>query len=322
MPQSPVLLEQNFPFVDSGRVLHSMGFSCSVVEGCHAEKQERVAIKRITKSRVFAASELNRIRREIEIHGTLEHPNIVRLLHGSEDGESFVIVTPLAVCDLASQIKHCCLPELDARNSVSQIGEAVRYLHDQGVVHRDIRPQNVLLYMQGGKFVAKLSDMGHAKRDSADDGDSTEWICRNDSRQDSLDMLSSPLWGCIAYMSPEQFAGSDATKQSDVFALGVLVFAIVAGYEPFGAPLYSRILAGTGKQGAPIEFESRYWAHISASCIDLVRRCMALVPSKRPSAVSFCKDCWTHAESPVPLEVSRYWHSRELECAGMECKDC
>ncbi|MGH8614474.1 MAG: serine/threonine-protein kinase [Gammaproteobacteria bacterium] len=158
---------------------------------------------------------------EARLGALLEHPNIVAIHGACMDGDPHYIVMEYVPGSRTAQ-DFCrverLLPLYDTVSILLQCTSAVEYAHSKGVVHRDIKPRNILLTEQGE---AKLSDFG---------------IAFSQSSGQNLADAGSPL-----YMSPEQIEKSSVSLQSDLFSLGIVLYEMVAGKHPFAAQNLSAI---------------------------------------------------------------------------------
>ncbi len=157
-----------------------------------------------------------RLLREARAAGRLLHPNVVMLFDAGEaEGLLYLAFEFVEGTDLAVRLesgKRLSLREV--LRTVRQVAEALDYAHGQGIVHRDVKPSNILLDRAGR---VKVADFGIAKMA----GQSTE-----------LTMVGSVM-GSPQYLSPEQIRGEDLDGRSDVFSLGVLFYEILSGSRPF-----------------------------------------------------------------------------------------
>jgi eukaryotic-like serine/threonine-protein kinase len=190
-----------------------------LAERADAQFEMRVAIK-VIKRGMDTDAVLQRFRHERQILASLEHPHIARLLDGGTTGEG----VPYFVMEYVDgqPIDEYCrahrLPIGDRLDLFRQVCAAVAYAHQNLVVHRDIKPSNILVTSEG---VPKLVDFGIAKLLDADLGDiglATEF-----GRQ-----AMTPQ-----YASPEQLRGDRVTTVSDVYALGVLLYELLADAPPY-----------------------------------------------------------------------------------------
>jgi aminoglycoside phosphotransferase (APT) family kinase protein len=195
----------------------------AVVLARHRESGHRVAIK-IAATAKFDAEALARFQREARLMASFHHPNIVRLydvcqIGGGRVGIVMEYVKGVSLARLLSDKKRLSFAEIEA--ILRDLGHALAHAHSQGVVHRDVKPHNVLVEQETSK--AKLSDFGIAKVS----GDQSE-----------VTAVGAVL-GTPAYMSPEQIAGRDIDGRSDVYGLGVLGWEMITGERPWaGEGLY------------------------------------------------------------------------------------
>jgi serine/threonine-protein kinase len=177
-----------------------------------------VAIKRLHPGMLADEEHAERFRREALLVARLSHPNLVRLLDRGEDAEGPYLVMELVEGEnLKSRIRRDGALEPDeAARICGCVGEALAYAHGQGVVHRDIKAQNVLLTGDGQ---VKLADFGIARVIEAEDG---EGLTRTDM-----------LLGSADYLSPEQADGRQVDHRADIYSLGVLLYECLTGTLPF-----------------------------------------------------------------------------------------
>ncbi len=173
------------------------------------------------KSLKFVDAELaERFSREINLHMELKHPNIVKAIERiSTVNQTFFVMELLNGTVLEDYLERefCVSPFNDICTILAQICDALEFAHDQDVIHRDLKPGNVMLVDQAGALRIKVLDFGLAQI------------------QADLQRMTRTgiLVGSPAYMSPEHCLGSPLTCQSDIYSLGVLAFEIIAGELPF-----------------------------------------------------------------------------------------
>ena len=184
--------------------------------------QKRVAVKMIHRGHDNELI-LRRFRQERQILARLEHPNIAALLDGgaSDDGQPYFAMEYVAGRPIDV---HCAEERLPLRDRLAlfrQVCDAVQYAHRNLVVHRDLKPGNILVTADGQ---AKLLDFGIAKLLSEDEADDGASMTRA-----GLHPLTT------AYASPEQVRGDEISTASDVFSLGVVLYELLSGVAPFRA---------------------------------------------------------------------------------------
>lgn len=178
----------------------------------------RVAVKTLSYSQ-FDTSELNELKarfyREAEAAGRLNHPAIVTIYDVGEENDLAFIAMDFAEGKPLSA--HCkpgtLLPLQTVVNIVARVAEALDYAHGQKIVHRDIKPGNIIFDARSGKL--KITDFGIAK-------------ITDDSKTRTGSVMGSPL-----YMSPEQLKGQKVTGASDIYSLGVTLYKLVCGGAPY-----------------------------------------------------------------------------------------
>jgi tetratricopeptide (TPR) repeat protein/predicted Ser/Thr protein kinase len=186
--------------------------------------RRNVAVKVLTA--VSDPTLLARFRSEAGATGNLRHKNIITVYdYGECDGQPFLVMELLEGRTLQEVIRGG--PPLSLFEKVSvlfQVAEGLRFAHEQGVVHRDVKPSNVMLLHDG---CAKILDFGIARYlDSARSRHTTPGF----------------ILGTIEYMSPDQLQGVDADPLTDIFSFGVTAYELLSGHQPFRADTISRIM--------------------------------------------------------------------------------
>ena len=177
-----------------------------------------VAIKRLHQARVDDAEFTARFRREAQLVGGLSHPNVVRLLDGGEDEEGPYLVLELVEGETLKDrvAREGALPPAETARLVAQVADALAYAHDEGIVHRDVKSQNVLIARDG---IARLTDFGIARMADVD-------------TQAGL-TAADVMLGSADYLAPEQAQGGKIDGRTDVYSLGVVLYECATGQLPF-----------------------------------------------------------------------------------------
>jgi Tol biopolymer transport system component len=173
------------------------------------------------------ASHLERLRREARAVARLSHPHICTLHDVGEDGgRVFLVMECVDGETLARRLDRGPLPLDQALRCAIEIAEALDAAHRQGVVHRDLKPGNVMLTRDG----VKLLDFGLARLEEPEEGGPS------DPPTEGLQLTAEgTVPGTLPYMSPEQLEGRKADSRTDIFALGCVIYEMVAGKRPFSA---------------------------------------------------------------------------------------
>jgi serine/threonine-protein kinase len=163
----------------------------------------------------------------------LDHPGIVRVFEHGLDGDwAWVSMEPIAGTDLARYTQAPrLLPEALALSIVARVAEALAYAHRQGLVHRDVKPANVLVNWAADQV--KLADFGLARG---------AWAATTGT---------GIIPGSPAYMAPEQLAGAVAGAQADMYALGVMLFELLTGQRPHESQRMGELLRQVAQDVAP-----------------------------------------------------------------------
>lgn len=200
----------------------------------------KVAIKVIRADSLAEENLKKRLIREAQAAAKLDHPNICSIYDVNEAGSlTFIVMQYIEGETLAAKMSRQPLGLSAALAIVEQAAEGLAEAHAHGIVHRDIKPYNMMLTQRGQ---LKILDFGLAKQiissDSVDNEAPTEQL------------LSTPghVVGTMPYMSPEQVQGESLTPSSDIFSLGIILYEMLAGKHPFkdksAAVTMSRILLG------------------------------------------------------------------------------
>ena len=197
----------------------------TVYHGVHAKINRSAAIKILSEVAINSTFK-ERFFNEARLQSSLHHPNIATLYDFQESGDVLFIVMEYVDGEtLDALISRRYFAVEDALVTFESICDAVAFIHSNDIVHRDIKPQNIKLASNG---MVKLLDFGIAK------GSFSHGLTR-----------VGGVIGTPNYLAPEQLSGEPATARSDIWALGVLFYAMLTGVEPFNgenlAELYGQI---------------------------------------------------------------------------------
>src|SRR5512141_1778951 len=180
--------------------------------------EREVAVKVLPSELLHADPQFRlRFEREAKIIAQLEHTAIVPVYDvGEADGQPYFVMRYMNGGSLSERIKAGGLTIEDAARILGAIAPGLDEAHSKGIVHRDIKPSNILFDKRGNPYI---SDFGIAKLSQAQSGNVT----------------GSAIIGTPAYMAPEQAQGTEVDGRADIYALGIILFEILTGKQPFEA---------------------------------------------------------------------------------------
>src|SRR5579875_272982 len=193
------------------------GGMATVYRGRDLRLNRDVAIKVLKEDLTRDPAFLQRFEREAQVVASLSHPNIVPVYDVGEEGKSrFIVMEYIPGRTLRDEIERSGIIEPDrAVRILAQVLDALHYAHERNLIHRDVKPHNILLTADGA---AHLADFGIAHLT----GDSTT--------------RTAAILGSAHYLSPEQSRGEEATEASDIYASGIVLYEMLAGRPPFDGP--------------------------------------------------------------------------------------
>jgi eukaryotic-like serine/threonine-protein kinase len=202
-----------------------------------------------------------RFYQEAKAAGGLSHPNIVVIYDiGKTDRLAYMAMEYLEGRELRSILsERGCLSPDEAVNIAAQVADGLTYAHGRGVIHRDIKPTNIMLNRDG---IAKITDFGIARM-----------------RSSELKTMTGMILGSPRYMSPEQVAGKRADQRSDIFSLGVVLYEMLTGQAPFQADTVHGVMYQTMNATAPAP--STVKAGLPKILDYIVAKALAKVPEAR-----------------------------------------
>jgi eukaryotic-like serine/threonine-protein kinase len=245
----------------------------SSVYRAHDRLLERdVALKVLHEQHTADGDYVERFRREARSVAQLSHPNIVTVIdRGEQDGRQFIVFEYVDGENLKTVVERAGpLPEREAIELTLQTARALGFAHEHGLVHRDVKPQNVLLNGDGG---AKVTDFGIAR---------------------SLDVhggltQTGTVMGTSDYIAPEQARGQKVDAQSDVYSLGAVLYELLTGEVPFPGDNFVAVAMRHINEPPPSVRERR--PELSPRLDAAIRRAMAKEPRDRFASMDdFCRE--------------------------------
>ena len=229
----------------------------------------RVAVKFLSEE-LFDASARRRFEREARMASALNHPHIVTVHAAGEHEERQYIVTEYVDGGTLNDwlVRRAVSGWRQGVELLTGVADALAAAHDAGILHRDIKPGNILVSQSG---YAKLADFGLAK--------SIEDAARDP--RGSQTTRAGAVVGTIAYMSPEQADGRELDARSDIFSFGVVLYELLAGRRPFEAGTESRAATESDSRRGPRRFPRPF----RRRCTRLSKRRSKRIP---PSVIRRC----------------------------------
>jgi len=266
------------PYEVGGRI--GAGGMGEVYKARDTRLDRAVAIKVLPSSVADDRRSRERLEREARAVATLNHPNICTLHDvGSHEGVDFLVMEHLDGETLAARIAKGPLTTDHAVQYALQIASALDRAHRSGILHRDLKPGNIMLTEIG----AKLLDFGLAKT--------------LDTEVDVTRTAEGVIVGTAAYMSPEQAQGLPLDARSDVFSFGAVLYEMASGRRAFGGDATAQVLSGVLRDNPqPLPAYS--------PLADIVSRCMAKQPSQRfqtmADVLRALQQAWTSPVKEAP----------------------
>jgi WD40 repeat protein len=231
-----------------------------------------VALKMILAGQLADEIDVRRFYTEAEAAANLDHPGIVPIYEvGRHDGQHYFSMGFVEGQSLAQRLADGPLPPREAAAQMIQVAEAIEYAHSRGVIHRDLKPGNILLDRKGRP---QVTDFGLAKKLQSDSGLTG----------------SGQIMGTPSYMPPEQAGGHRGAvgPTADVYALGATLYALLTGRPPFqAATAMETVLQVLGDEPVPLR---RLNPSISRDLETIVLTCLAKEPGRRYASAAGLAD--------------------------------
>jgi serine/threonine protein kinase len=243
--------------------------------GIHFKTKERVAIK-IIKKESMNVSDLELVKGEIDIMKLCRHPNVVRLLDHFENSEYiFIVMEYLSGGDLGNHlhVKNFNFTEKRASEILFQIAQGLNYLHSYGVLHRDLKPDNIMLSDSSENATIKIMDFGLSKilapQEKVKDG-----------------------FGTLSFVAPEVLIRQPYNKQIDIWSMGVTLYYMLTGALPFDDENDNEEVIAKMIVFNEVVFPEKLWKSRSKDVIDLIGQCLIKNPEKRITVEQFLLHPW------------------------------
>jgi WD40 repeat protein len=256
----------------------------------HVLMRRRVALKVLPADKAKEPGFLERFHREARAVAALDHPNIVRAYDIDHEGSMHFLVMEFVDGSSLHEVVSRLGPfdPVRAAHYISQAAVGLQHAHEAGLVHRDVKPGNLLLDRQG---TVKILDLGLAKffREGGDE----------------LTMQSEPqtMLGTVDFISPEQALGEDVDIRADIYSLGATFYFLLTGHKPFEeGTIAQKLLAHQMRQPTPI---LEWRPEVPPEMAAVVEQMMAKNPDDRPgdpAEVVELLEEWTNIPIPAPPE--------------------
>ena len=223
-----------------------------------------------------------RLERESRIAASLDHPNVVPIYEaGDTDGRLFIAMRFVDGTDLKALLRREGPLEPERATAIArQVADALDAAHERGLVHRDVKPSNVLLDQQGGREHAYLADFGLTQ--SVSDRGPTD----------------GQLMGTVDYVAPEQIRGDEIDGRADVYALGCLLFEALTGTLPFGGASDVAVVYAHLEQEPPRASDRR--SALPVALDEVLGRAMSKDPDDRQAT---CRALVEEASAALGLDT-------------------
>lgn len=202
-------------------------------------------------------------RREIEVLKMCQHPNIIKLLDLFESSENYFIVLEfMGGKDLFDYIakRDYTLPEERAKKVIFQIAQGTQYLHSYGIVHRDLKLENIMMSDQSNNAFPKIVDFGLSKI-----------IGPNETANEPF--------GTLGYVAPEVLKKQPYTYSCDVWSIGCILYALLSGSLPFDHNDQKELMRMTMED--TLKFDLPVWEKVSPLCKSLITDMLKKNPAQR-----------------------------------------
>lgn len=285
-------MEQNIGKYKYTDVPIGYGSFSSVYKGTDKLTGQIVAIKKIN---LKFNKNLNKeqIESEINIMKHLEHKHIVKMYDSLYDAHDnvYLIMEYCSKGNLSDFLKKAPMKEKYVKFYMKQISEATNYLYQHNIIHRDIKPQNIMMFSDK---IIKLTDFGFAKIFKSDNDD---------------DVMSQTICGSPIYMAPEIIKCNEYSIKTDLWSIGVVFYEMLIGRLPYKAKTHIELINKIESEPVYIPMN----ISISNECKDLLFKLLQSNPNKRISWKAFFKHKWLENDSTNRLSESGKNNGKESD---------
>lgn len=255
-----------------------------VFTGTNKETNAKCAIKRVPMNNL-SSKQLKAFDRQLELLRDLDHPHVVKLIHCFKEHNDMYIITELVNGgELFSRlVERKSFTEKEARAIMRILLEGLEHIHSKNIVHRDIKPESLLLASADDDLSVKLADFRYAKRVSQ--------LKKED-----------PNTGTMGYTAPEILLDKPYGTEVDIWSLGVICYIMLGGYSPFIADDAQQYI-NRSKVG-DYAFHEQFWSHTSAEVKEFITHMLTVDQNERWTATQLLSHPWMTA-SDEQLEKYR-----------------
>jgi len=303
----PVLDEQGLcahAFADVYSIAEQVGkgATSSCFKCAHKRSGNTLAVKIIDKRRVamMFPELLTQFRSEVTILQMLAHPHIIKLYEVFESDTTLNVVTEFVtggeLFDYLVERPDRLLSEHEASGIIRQVSWAIAYMHSHGVMHRDLKLENVLVASRPADDedfpTIKIIDFGLAKVYGNQPAAAAAAAAGNNVEGSAMPATANTFFGTVGYIAPEMMKRRGYSHHVDNWAMGVLLYVLLCGVFPFDDDPSAAVRANSDYQ---LKFPP--WAKLSDSAKDLLRKLLEVNPSKRLTAGKALQHPWVTGET-------------------------
>jgi serine/threonine protein kinase/tetratricopeptide (TPR) repeat protein len=277
-----------------------------VYEAEDAERGESVAIKTLRWQYILSPQLHARFQREIQLASKISHENVCEIYHFGSDrirdtDVAYVTMKLLRGVTLAHRIEQGPMSVAEVKVIVEQVAGGLCALHEHGIIHRDLKPANIILTESEDGVRAIITDFGLAQSFKAENRDQTL-------------THTGQLLGTPSYMAPEQLTGGTSGPETDIYALGVVMYQMLSGHRPFEAENMFEVAAQKlAMKPEPLSTYidiSRDWERLIARCLERDRAARFQTASEflaQVRVLSLRKRRWSGMRRWRSLKRSKRW---------------